>query len=245
VTSGGVSTVNMTVVSLTTKALLGRRRGLFLLILPIVLLLMAIGVRMAAGVDAGITTRLLAAFGVGTIVPLLGLIIGTGVIGPEIDDGSIVYILSKPLPRSTIVLSKLAVAIGCVVLFAGVPMLLAGIIMVGLQGGLAVGYAVGAIAAGIAYAAVFLLLAVVTKHAVVVGLFYALIWESLIGNFVAGAQVLSIQRWAQSVTNLITGADSTGSVGPAVGIPLLVIAAVLATWYAGQRLRSLTLNESE
>ncbi|GAA1659336.1 ABC transporter permease [Fodinicola feengrottensis] len=239
-----MSTVNMTVVSLTSRVLLGRRRGVFLLILPAILVLLAIGLRIYAGQSVEIASQVLSVFAVGTVVPLLGLIIGTGVIGPEIDDGSIVYILSKPVSRLTIVLSKLALAIGCVIVFAGIPTLIAGLIMAGLQGGFAVGFAVGAVLAGIAYCAIFVLLAVITKHAVVIGLFYALIWESLIGNFVPGAQVLSVQRWAQSVTDLIDKVQPTG-VGPAVGIPLLIVAAVAATWYAGRRLRSLTLSEAE
>lgn len=235
----------MTIVSLTARTLLGRRRGLFLLILPAILVLLAVGIRAVGGVNTQIAETFLASFAIGTVVPLLGLIIGTGVIGPEIDDGSIVYLLAKPVRRSTIVLSKLVVAVGCVVVFAEIPVFVAGLILVGGQGGLAVGYSVGALLAGIAYCALFLLLAIVTKHAVVVGLLYALIWESLVGNFISGAQVLSIQRWAQSVTNLITGSAEPSVVAPAVGISLLVVAILAATWYAGQRLRSLTLNESE
>ncbi|WP_222854001.1 ABC transporter permease subunit [Fodinicola acaciae] len=237
--------MNLTVVSLTARVLLGRRRGLFLLILPVILVLLAAGVRAVAGVNAEVATTFLATFAIGTVVPLLGLIIGTGVIGPEIDDGSIVYLLAKPVRRSTIVVSKLAVAVGCVVVFAEIPVFVAGLILAGTHGGLAVGYSIGALLAGIAYCALFLLLAILTKHAVVVGLLYALIWESLVGNFISGAQVLSIQRWALSVTDLVTGSGGPSVVAPAAGIPLLVVAVVATTWYAGQRLRSLTLNESE
>ena len=46
------------------------------------------------------------------MVPLIALIAGTGALGPEIDDGSIVYLLAKPLPRREIVFTKLAVAVG-------------------------------------------------------------------------------------------------------------------------------------
>jgi ABC-2 type transport system permease protein len=236
--------VNTTVVSLTARVLLGKRRGLFLLILPVILVLLAIPVQMFGNGSDEIATRVLSTFAIGTVVPLLGLIIGTGVIGPEIDDGSIVYLLSKPLPRWKIVVSKLALAAGCVVVFAAVPTLVAGLILANVQ--VAVGFAVGALLAGVAYCALFLLLAVVTKHAVVIGLFYALIWESLVGNLVPGAQVLSIQRWAQSITNLIADIHpATPGIPAAVGVVLLAVVAVAATWYAGRRLRSLTLSESE
>ena len=94
---------------------------------------------------------------------------------------------------------------------------------------LALGYAVGALVAGIAYCALFLLLAVVTRHAVVVGLLYALIWESLVGNFVPGAQALSIQQWSLVFTEKVVGTSRSAEldIDPAVGlgaaIPLLLV----------------------
>ena len=86
--------MNLTVARLTARSLLGRRRTLLLLALPALLLLLSVAIRWIAGTDADLTVNLLAGFALGTIVPLLGLIAGTGAIGPEIDDGSIVYLLS-------------------------------------------------------------------------------------------------------------------------------------------------------
>ncbi|NED54877.1 ABC transporter permease subunit, partial [Micromonospora aurantiaca] len=70
-------------------------------------------------------------FGLATLLPLLALIAGTGVIGPEIDDGQIMYVLTKPIPREVIVLTKLVVAIILTTAFATVPTLLAGLILTG------------------------------------------------------------------------------------------------------------------
>ena len=188
-----------------------------------------------------------ALFGLGVLLPLLGLIAGTGVIGPEIDDGSIVYLLAKPLKRPVIVVTKLAVAIGVIALFGALPMFVAGMILVG-EVGFALSYAIGALAAGMAYCALFLLLAVVTRNAVVIGLLYALIWESLIGQFVPGAQVLSIQQWGLALTERLVGSRAAGlgitsAADLGVALPLLIILVVGCTWYAGQRLRSLRFSE--
>ena len=46
-------------------------------------------------------------------VPLVALLATTGLLAPEIDDGSVAYLLAKPISRHTIVLSKLLVALGC------------------------------------------------------------------------------------------------------------------------------------
>jgi ABC-2 type transport system permease protein len=243
--------MNATVAQLTARGLLGRRRALLLLGLPAVVLLLAAGVRWLAGEDPDNTVVLLGGFAVGTLVPLLGLIAGTGSIGPEIDDGSIVYLLSKPLRRSSIVHSKLLVAIAVVAAFAALPTFVAGLILSGMADRLALAYAIGALVAGIAYCALFLALAVITRHAVVMGLLYALIWESLIGNLVPGAQALSIQQWATAITEKVVGTTRAAELGidPAVGlgaaIPLLLAVTVGFTWYAGSRLRSLRLSSDE
>jgi ABC-2 type transport system permease protein len=242
--------MNAIVAQLTARSLLGRRRVLLLLLLPAVLLLLCGAVRLLAGSDTTVSVGVLSGFALGTVVPLLGLIAGAGSIGPEIDDGSIVYLMSKPLSRHSIVHSKLAVAVAVVTVVAGVPTLLAGLVMSGTEEGLAVGYAVGAIVAGFAYCALFVLLAVVTRNAVVVGLIYVLIWESLVGSFVPGAQVLSIQQWALAITEKVVG-SSAGTLGLSsavsfgTGVVLLTVIVVGCTWYAGARLRKLRLTGNE
>ena len=238
--------MNATVARLTARALFGGRRALLLSTLSVVLVSLAVLLRLTIGVDHQVSADFLGAVALGTMVPLFGLIVGTGVIGPEIDDGSIIYLLAKPVARPTIVLSKLAVAVGAAVVFATVPTLLAGIVMSGLSSGIALGFATAALVASLAYSAVFLLLAVVTRHAVVYGLAYALIWESLVGGFVPGARTLSVQQWALSVAERITEPGLVSSdVRLVMAGMLLAAVTIVATWYAGQRLRVLKLAGEE
>jgi ABC-2 type transport system permease protein len=242
--------MNATVARLTARSLLGRRRAYLLMALPGVLIVLCVLVRMLAGEDNDITVGILGGFALSTLVPLLGLIAGTGSIGPEIDDGSIVYLLSKPLSRHSIAGTKAAVAATVVTVFAAVPVLMAGLVLAGTSNGLAAGYFLGALVAGLAYATLFLLLAVVTRHAVVIGLIYALIWESLVGSYVPGAQALSIQQWSLALSAKVVGsrADALGvtsAVSLGAAVPLLVLLAAGSTWYAGRRLRSLRLTSDE
>ena len=242
--------MNATVAQLTARSLLGRRRAYLLLALSLILLVLSALVRGLAGEDTDITVGILGGFALATIVPLLGLIAGTGSIGPEIDDGSIVYLLSKPLSRFSIVLTKAVVAVVVITVFGSVSVLAAGLVLSGTSDNLAIGYAVGALVAGIAYGTFFLLLAVLTRHAVVVGLLYALIWETLVGSYVPGAQTLSIQQWSLAVTEKVVGSDAerlgvTSAVSLGAAIPLLLVLIVGSTWYAGWRLRSLVLTSDE
>ena len=247
--------MNSTVASLTSRSLLGRKRTLVLMLLPAALLALCGLARVLAGLDAelereldgALAPDLLSAFGIAILMPLLTLIAGTGSIGPEIDDGSIVYLLAKPLNRYSIVVTKLAVAIAVVIAFGVLPIAVAGVVLTGEVGDVTIAFALGALAAGAAYSAVFLLLAVISRNAVVIGLIYALIWESLVGAVVPGAQTLSIQQWSLAVVQRALGdtADQVGleaAVGFGTGATLLALVTVMATVYAGRRLQTLRLN---
>jgi ABC-2 type transport system permease protein len=248
--------MNATVASLTSRSLLGRRRTLVLLLLPLALLALCTLARVLAGLDDEIARELqgplapglLSAFGIAILMPLLSLIAGTGSIGPEIDEGSIVYLLAKPLNRYSIVVTKLAVAIGVIVAFGVLPVAIAGVVLTGEVGTVTVAFTLGALVAGVTYAAIFLLLAVVSRNAVVLGLVYALVWESLVGGLVPGAQALSVQQWSLAVVQQVLG-DSAGRLGvdAAVGFGtaavLLTVVTVAATGYAGRRLQRLHLTE--
>ncbi|MFB6887934.1 ABC transporter permease [Kitasatospora sp. NPDC056327] len=240
--------MNPTVARLTLRGLLGRRRGLLLLVVPVLLLLVS---ALAVGVGDGgsrhdLVVNVLGKLALGTLLPILGLVVGTGAIATEIDDGSIVYLLAKPLPRWKIITTKLAVAIGITWAFSAVPVLLSGLLMYGTREGLALAYTVAALVAGAAYSALFLLLGVVTRHAVVAGLAYALVWEALVGNFVEGARKLSIQQWGLSVAESVAAEGSiTSVVSLGMAVPMLVLVAVAATALASVKLAGLTLASDE
>ncbi|MEV1020119.1 ABC transporter permease [Streptomyces sp. NPDC050264] len=235
-----------TVARLTYRALLGRRRALILFALPVLLVVISALVRGLTGADDQTASDVLGGFALATMVPLIGVIAGTGAIGPEIDDGSVVYLLSKPVRRPTIIFTKLIVAIAVTMVFSAVPTLIAGLILNGNGQQIAVAYTIAALVASIAYAAIFLLLGTVTRHAVVFGLVYALVWEALFGSLVSGARTLSVQQWSLAVAHKVSGGDLiTSDVGLPLATVLLVAVTVLATWYAGQRLRSLKLAGEE
>jgi len=235
-----------TVARLTYRGLLGRRRALILGALPALLILIAAVVRMLTGADDQTASDVLGGFALATMVPIIGVIAGTGAIGPEIDDGSVVYLLAKPVKRPTIIFTKLIVAIAVTMAFSALPTFIAGMILNGNGQQIAVAYTVAALVASIAYAAMFLLLGTVTRHAVVFGLVYALVWEALFGSLVSGARTLSVQQWALAVAHKVSDSSLvTSDVGLSTATVLLAAVTVAATWYAGQKLRTLTLAGEE
>lgn len=227
------------VIRLTIRSLLGGRRLLAFLLLPALLLALSILVRVLGGEDVDAARAIAALFGLGTLMPLLGLLAGTGAIGPEIGDGSIVYVLAKPLRRRRIIVSKLVVASGVAILFGAVPIWLVGLILTGDPGGIALAIAVAALVAAVAYCALFLLLAVVTRNAVVIGLLYALVWETTVGQFIPGAQALSVQQWSLAIAERMPTPeglawDLEAAVDVSTGAPLLAAliigSTIAATW---------------
>ena len=123
---------------------MGRRRAMVFAIPPVILILVSALLKIGNAERADWPSLILGSFGLAVVLPLTALIIGTSVLGAEIDDGSVVHLLATPVPRSTVILSKFAVATGLTVLFAAVPELLAGLIATG-PSRLAAGLFLGAV----------------------------------------------------------------------------------------------------
>ncbi len=229
-----------TVARLTFRALLGRRRALIMALLPMLLLAIAIAVRALNGADDRAAATVLGGFALAAMVPLVGVIAGTGAIAPEIDDGSVVYLLSKPVSRQTIITTKFIVACAVTGLFTVVPVYVAGLILNNNSQQIAFAFTAATAAAVVAYSAIFLLLGVVSRNAVVIGLIYALVWEALLGSLMPGVGNLSVQQWSLTLAEQIaaSGANVTSTVSLTAGSILLVIATVGGVWYAGRRLAS-------
>jgi ABC-2 type transport system permease protein len=235
-----------TIAYITFRGMLGRRRALLLFALPAVLLLLSIGLRLTGNADLDTATALLTQFGLGALLPLLALLAGTGVIAPEIDDGQIMYLMTKPIARPVISTTKYLVAVVLVIGFGVVPIFISAVIMNGLTAGLATGFALGALVGGIAYCALFIAIAVVSRFAVTIGLIYALVWENLLARYAAGAKTLSIRQWAISVTDLTTNATAvTSDVHGSTAVPLLVALTAVGVLFAGWKLRTLSVTGTD
>src|SRR3954462_13241362 len=235
-----------TIAYITFRGMLGRRRSLLLFILPAVLLLLSIGLRLTGNSDLDTAAALLTQFGLGALLPLLALLAGTGVIAPEIDDGQIMYLMTKPIPRPLISTTKYLVAVVLVIGFGVVPIFVSALIMNGMTADLATGFALGSLVGGIAYCALFIAIAVLSRFAVTIGLIYALVWENLLARYAPGARTLSIRQWAISITDLGTNATAvTSEVHTSTAVPLLIALSVLGVAFAGWKLRTLSITGTD
>jgi ABC-2 type transport system permease protein len=233
--------MNLTIIGITVRALLGRRRVLMLLPMPLVLVGLTLLGANVGEPDGDWGPAVFGNLGLSVILPLTALIVGSSVLGLEIDDGTITHLLTKPLPRSEIVLSKLAVAWVVTTVATGVPLAVAALIAGSST--LAVGLVLGAALGALAYTALFLALSVLTKRPVAVGLVYIMLWENVLVGFVDGAKVFSVREHATTLADTVGNTpllDSSVSLSTALVMSVVFI--VVGTVGATQRLRSFALT---
>ncbi len=232
--------MNLTVARITARALFGRRRFLLLLPLPVLLVGLAVLAESLGARPADWGPPVIVGLGLVVVLPVVALVIGTGVLGSEIDDGTLAHILATPLPRREIILSKLAVAVAVSTLTAGVPLFITGLIAGSTQ--LAVGLAVGAALGGLSYSALFVALSLLTRLPVLLGLIYVLVWEGLLGNILSGTKVLSIQQYVIAVADRVAHSDLLNTtVSLPVSLAMTFIVVTGSTLLAVDRLRSFSV----
>ena len=199
----------MRAIAMTTlRGLLGRRRMILLLLLAGLPVLVALLIRIGGGrADA---TGILDTLGIRTILPLVALVVGTASIGSEIEDGTLLYQLIKPIPRWQTALAKVAVAVGVTVVLAVPPLILTGLLTAGIGPaslGVTLGFALAAMAGGAAYAVAFTALGALTTRALIAGLAYTLLWEGVLAGLLEGTRFLSIRQATLGIAAVLTGRE--------------------------------------
>jgi len=136
------------------------------------------------------------------LLPLAGVIFGTTAFGGEVDDGTLVYLLVKPIRRWTVVLSKLAVASLSTLAVIAPAVVLPWLVLRGpdLPFSFAGGFLVGAAVGAVIYCALFLSLGLATRRALVVGLLYVIGFEATLSRSLNGLRSLSVREFSVSVS---------------------------------------------
>jgi ABC-2 type transport system permease protein len=210
---------------LTLRALAGRRRLLLMIALAALPAIVAIILRLAGGrADA---PEIIDALVIRTVLPLVALVIGTAAIGSEIDDGTAVFLLVKPIPRWLTALVKILVAAALTLLLVVPPVLLTGPLVAGFDGanlGTTAGYALATAAGAIAYVSGFVALGAITSRALLVGLGYVLLWEGALAGILEGTRYFSVRQATLGLAAGLTG-ESRGDdvLEPGISVVILVV----------------------
>ena len=228
--------MNATIALMTARGLFGQRRYLLLIPLPLVL----VGVALLGKADGDPLSEwgppVIQGLGLAAVLPLIALIVGTGVLGSEIDDDTLLHVLAKPLPRYEILLTKLAVGAGVTAAVAAPPLFVAGLLAQSAAVGLAL--AVAAAVGAVAYCAVFVAMSLLTRRPVLLGIAYVVLWEGLLTNVVRGTRSLSIQQYVVSIAHWLAPTDAlVPDVSTTVALVMTSVFTVGFTWLAIRRLQ--------
>src|SRR5260370_41856683 len=96
-----------TVAWIPMPATLSRKRALLFALPAVVLILFTVALKASRPPSRPWPSHVLGTFGFSVLLPLTALIIGTSVLGAEIDDGSIIHLLATPVRRASVIVTKL------------------------------------------------------------------------------------------------------------------------------------------
>src|SRR5690606_1496293 len=232
--------INPTIMRITLRGLMRRRRCLLLLPLPALVAGLALLAELLGRTPPDGVPAPLVGPGFPQEPPVVAMSVVASATGSDVEDGPLGHILAKPLPRRAIILSKLVVAVAVTALACGAGMVAAGVLAG--SGRLALGLFAGTAVGAVAYSALFLALSAVSRRPVLAGLLYVLIWEGMLSNLMPGVRLVSIQHYAVSVAQSVAGTDLfNGTVSVPVTLVMTALITVAATVLAVDRLRSFAL----
>jgi ABC-2 type transport system permease protein len=238
--------------TLTLRQLVGRGRTLLLGALALLPIGLAVVYRLGSSTtdpQDWVARVLLEGLIVTTLLPIVALVYGTTALGAEIEDGTAVYLLAKPIPRSRIILGKLLAAWTLTAATVLVSAITAGAIAFGGVGsdGILPGFAVGIVVGSLVYTALFVMLSVITSRALIAGLVYVFIWEGLINGLFAGTRLLSVRHYTLAVADVVVDVPPgifDAKLSAVTAIVLVTAVTIGATWYGIRRLERFEIGET-
>lgn len=134
----------------------------------------------------------------GFTLVILSVIFGTGVIAQEVEQKTIVYLLTRPVPRWRIALVKFLAAVIATTVTVWVASVLLALTAYGpgdmIHSRLGRDLLIQPVGV-LAYTALFLLLATMLNRPLIVGLLFAFLWESWVPNLPGNFQKLSLMAY--------------------------------------------------
>ena len=239
--------VVLTIAGVTARALLGRRRTLLMLLLAGAPVLLGFLVRLG-GTRTNALVPSLDGLVVSSVLPLVALVFGTAALGSELDDGTAVHVLTKPIPRWTIVVPKVVVAGGLTAAMLFPATILCGVLIGGTAGrqlGITFAFAIAVLIGSFVYSAIFVALSAATSRGLVIGLAYSLLWEGLLSGALKGTQLFSVREYIRGMASVLAPEGTVESVVGVNGFIFAVVALLVVTTLASWRLARYEIRAAE
>jgi ABC-2 type transport system permease protein len=181
------------------KSVATRGRVVGMSVLGFIAVALGIAVHVANPVNRpGASWSLVDSYGLSLLVPVVTLVFASATLGDLAEDGTLVYLWLRPVPRWQLAVGAVVATVTVVVPVAVLP-LVVGAALTGDGGRLVAGAAAGALLATLAYSAVFCGLGLRVRRALVWGVAYLLIWEQAVARVSHGAARISLFISTRSV----------------------------------------------
>jgi ABC-type transport system involved in multi-copper enzyme maturation permease subunit len=183
------------------------------------------------------------------VVPVLGVFYGTSLIADEVDDKTITYLFTRPVPRASVLFGKYLAYLACVLLLLLPSIVVIYFLVVPVGGSIGQAFPqlaadLGMVAVGVAaYGAVFAFVGAWLKRPLIVGLVFAFGWEQTVLLIPGYLKRLTVAYYLQALVPHAMPQESALSVLlsafqdlPSIGVSLASLAAivVLTLWVGGR-----------
>lgn len=179
------------------------------------------------------------------LVPIVALVFASSVLGDIKEDGTLVYLWMRPIGRGPLAVGAAAAALALTLPLTAVPVAAAGWLAAGAA---SVDGSTGLLWAGMAsaamgatfYVAIFMLLGLLVRRAIMFGIGYLLFWEGIATGFGSYAYIynLSPLSYTRSLMTRLSGVELTGNPhSVAQALVVLGLLAALLTVLSGIRIK--------
>jgi ABC-2 type transport system permease protein len=187
--------------------------------------------------EAGV--GLISLVGFTALVPVVALVFAAASLGDTREDGTLVYLWLRPMPRWAVAVGAWSAALTVALPLTVVPITVTAVLL-DAGGDLVVAAALASLVAVIAYSGVFVLLGLLVKNAIVWGLAYVILWEGVVAAFGSAAARVAIRGYASSILTDRTGVSlDLGDVSQLAAVVVTLAVAVVALVLASARLQRL------
>jgi len=183
-------------------------------------------------------------------VPVLGVFYGTSLIADEVDDKTITYLFSRPIPRAAVLVGKYFAYLACTIFVVLPSVVIVWLLIIPIGGSLAANFIdlvkdLVLLALGlVVYGAVFALVGAALRRPLLFGLIFVFGWESIVMVIPGYLKRFSVAYYMQGLVPHAMPSDSPVDLiqaivreTPSLGESLFWMAAITVgcLWWAGRK----------
>lgn len=172
--------------------------------------------------------EVVATYGLGMLLPLATLWLGTSVVGDLVEDRLLVYLWLKPVARWQLPAAAVLATFSVVAPLTALPVA-ASVLVAGAEDVALPAFAAATLAA-LAYTGLFVAAGLWFRRAVWWGLVFVLLWENVLAYSAEGTARFTVSEWARSLLETAPGIDVALGAQSAAAAFVVLPAVAVAGW---------------